>query len=207
MGNQQAMKALILNCTLKSSPGDSNTGALAQVVGDGLREATVDVDEIRLVDHNVLPGVTSDEGEGDDWPSIREQIIGAEILIFASPTWFGGPSSVAQRAIERMDGMLSEEDDSGRPIAYNRVAGVVVTGNEDGAHHVIYEICGALMDIGYTIPGQAWTYWNRGPGPGDDYLDNQAGHEWAHTTGKAAAANLVAVAKALAANPIGAPPS
>ena len=46
--------------------------------------------------------------------------------------------------------MLSETDDQGRPVAYNRVAGVVVTGNEDGAHHVISEISGALADIGYT---------------------------------------------------------
>jgi len=48
------------------------------------------------------------------------------------------------------------------------VAGVVVVGNEDGAHHCITEIGGALNDIGYTIPGQAWTYWNKGPGPGDE---------------------------------------
>jgi|GEM_PF-4265032 len=28
------------------------------------------------------------------------------------------------------------------PVAYNHVAGAVVTGNEDGAHHVISEISG-----------------------------------------------------------------
>jgi hypothetical protein len=92
-------------------------------------------------------------------------------------------------------------------VAYNRVAGVVVTGNEDGAHHVIGEIAGALGDIGFTVPGQSWTYWNRGPGPGDDYLSSGEGKEWSHTTGRAAAANLVAVARALAASPIPAPPS
>lgn len=36
--------------------------------------------------------------------------------------------------LERMDAMISETDDDERPVAYNRVAGVVVTGNEDGAH-------------------------------------------------------------------------
>jgi hypothetical protein len=66
--------------------------------------------------------------------------------------------------LERLDAMLSEQDDQGRPVAYNRVAGVVVTGNEDGAHHVISETTGALIDVGFTIPGQAWTYWNKGPG-------------------------------------------
>jgi hypothetical protein len=86
---------------------------------------------------------------------------------------------------------------------------VVVTGNEDGAHHVISEVSGALIDIGYTIPAQAWTYWNKGPGPGDDYLDadDAEGKEWARSTGLTAAQNLVAVATALAERPLEAPAS
>jgi multimeric flavodoxin WrbA len=157
---------------------------------------------VRIADHAVPPGVESDLGEGDEWPGIRARILDAQILVFASPTWLGRPSSVAQRVLERMDAMLSEQDEAGRPVAYNRVAGVVVTGNEDGAHHVISEIAGALIDIGYTIPGQAWTYWNRGPGPGDSYLEEEAGHEWSHETGKTAAANLLTAARALAESPI-----
>jgi hypothetical protein len=39
-----------------------------------------------------------------------------------------------------------------------------VGGNDDGAHHVISEISGALGDIGFTIPGQAWAYWNMARG-------------------------------------------
>ena len=84
-----------------------------------------------------------------------------------------------------------------------------MTGNEDGAHHVIAEVAGAFVDIGYTVPGQAWTYWNMGPGPGDDYLDadDDEGKEWSRTTGRAAAQNLVGVARALAQEPLGPPPS
>ena len=103
-----------------------------------------------------------------------------------------------------MDAMLSETDDDGRPVACNRVAGVVVTGNEDGAHHVISEITGGLQDIGYTIPGQAWTYWNQGPGP--SFLEGGSGHDWSRRTGRAMAANLLGVARALAARPLGPPP-
>ena len=88
-----------------------------------------------------------------------------------------------------------------------RVAGVVVTGNEDGAHHVISEVSGALADIGFTIPGRAWTYWNKGPGPGEDYSDTEEGRDWSHSTGRAAAANLLAVARALESKPIPPPPS
>jgi multimeric flavodoxin WrbA len=196
------VRALVLNCTLKPSPAPSNTEALARVVIEALEGHGVTTELVRVADHDVRPGVSSDEGQGDQWPQLRARVLGAEILIMATPTWLGQPSSVAKRVLERMDAMLSETDDQDRPVAYNRVAGVVVTGNEDGAHHVINEIAGALVDIGFTIPGQAWTYWNKGPGPGPSYTETDEGHEWSDSTGRAAAGNLVAVARALKANPM-----
>jgi multimeric flavodoxin WrbA len=199
------MRALLLNCTLKPSPAESNTEALARVVLDALAEQGIDTESVRVVDHDVRPGVESDMGDGDEWPAIRSKVLAAEILVFASPTWLGRPSSIAQRVLERMDAMLAEHDEDGRPVAYNRVAGVVVTGNEDGAHHVISEIAGALIDIGFTVPGQAWTYWNKGPGPGDSYLDSDEGKDWSQSTGRAAAANLGAAARALAERPLPTP--
>jgi multimeric flavodoxin WrbA len=202
------MKALVINCTLKRSPDLSNTEALARVVAERLEKDGVDVEIVRAVDLAIEPGVISEPVRaGDAWPGVHDKLLDAEILVMASPTWLGRPSSVAQRVLERMDALMSETDDEGRPVAYNRVAGVVVTGNEDGAHHVISEISGALADIGYTVPGQAWTYWHLGPGPGPDYLDDEQGRDWSHRTGRAMAANLYGVASALAARPLGAPPS
>jgi multimeric flavodoxin WrbA len=195
---------VVLNCTLKKSPETSNTDLLAKVVVDELESRQVTVGKFRLVDHSIPPGVVTDLGDGDDWPQIHDALLDAEILVVATPTWVGRPSSVAQRMLERMDAMISETDGEGRPVAYNRVAGVVVTGNEDGAHHVISEIAGGLGDIGYTIPGQAWTYWNKGPGPGPSFSETEEGHEWSTKTGKTMAANLHATAVALAKNPISA---
>ena len=151
--------------------------------------------------------MSSDEGEGDDWPAVHEKLLASEILILATPTWFGQPSSVVKRVLERMDAMLSETGDDGRPVAFDRVAGFVVTGNEDGAHHVIAELAQAVNDIGYTVPAQAWTYWNKGPGPGPTYLETEEGHEWSAKTARTAAANLVTVAEALAAHPLPKPSS
>jgi multimeric flavodoxin WrbA len=201
------LSALFINCTLKPSPAESNTEALARVVIAALEADDVDCEIVRLVDLDIRPGVSSDEGDGDQWPEVHDKVLAADILVIASPTWLGKPSSVAQRALERLDALLSETDDEGRPVAYNRVAGVVVTGNEDGAHHVIGELAGGLIDVGFTVPGQAWTYWNRGPGPGKSYLEEDAGHDWSDTTGRAAASNLAAAARALKARPIPPPPS
>ena len=192
------MRAIALNCTLKTSPDESNTAALTQVLLDTLAARGVETEMIRVVHHVVDPGVVSTAVTATDaWPALRAKIVAAEILIIATPTWLGQQSSVCQRVLERMDAMLSETHDDGRPIAYDRVAGVVVTGNEDGAHHIIAVVSQMLIDIGYTIPGQAWTYWNKGPGPGDEVYLNSRDTEWSNTTGVTAAENLLSIAYAL----------
>ena len=200
------MRATILNCTLKPSPEESNTEALLKVLIEALESHDVECELIRAVDLELKPGVETDMGDGDEWPEVHKKLLESEILVIGTATWLGRPSSVAARVLERMDAMISETDDEERPVGYNRVAGVVVTGNEDGAHHCIYELAGQLGDVGYTIPGQAFTYWNKGPGPGDDYLDTDEGHDWSAKTGRACAQNLAGVARALAENPLDAPP-
>lgn len=191
------MKVLILNCTLKPSPETSSTEALARIVMAELEKQKATVEMIRLVDLNLKPGVRTDEGKGDDWPAVHEQIMAADILIMATPIWLGQMSSVCLRALERMDAFFEETDDSGRPVAFGKVAGVVITGNEDGAHHIVATVCQGLIDMGFTIPAQSWTYWHLGPGPGPDYVDTDQGHDWSDRVGRNAARNLVALAKVL----------
>lgn len=203
------MRALCLNCTLKLSPEPSNTADLAGHVLADLEERGFETEIVRVTDFVVDPGVISEKvTERDEWPTLHEKILAADVLIIATPTWLGQPSSVSKRVLERMDAMLAEtKDDDATPVAYGKVAGVVVTGNEDGAHHVIGEICGALGDVGYTLPGQNWTYWNKGPGPGEEEWDSTDEKDWTLKTGRAMASNLAAVATALRAHPIPAPPS
>lgn len=196
------MKALVLNCTLKPSPHRSNTEALASEFVKALEAEGVETTMVRVADHNVMPGSWSDMGDGDQWPEILKQLLNAEILIIASPTWMGTLSSMALKVLERMNGLYPERDRDNRPVTFNKVAGFVVTGAEDGARHVVSEIAGALMDLGFTIPPQSYTYWNNGPGPGVNYLESERRKDWSIATGKAAAANIVAVAKALKTTPI-----
>lgn len=148
-----------LNCTLKRD-GESSTDAMLSVLAREFKRHQVEVAEtIRVAAKNILPGVTSDEGEGDDWPAIRERILAADILILGGPIWMGQPSSVAKRVMERLDAFLSETDDQGRMPSYGKVAVCAIVGNEDGAHHTSAEIFQALNDVGFTIPAVAACYW------------------------------------------------
>ncbi|OGN51297.1 MAG: NADPH-dependent FMN reductase [Caulobacterales bacterium RIFOXYB1_FULL_67_16] len=191
------MKALVLNCTLKPSPEPSSTEALARVVISELEQGGAEVDIVRLVDLNLKPGVRTDEGEGDDWPKVHEKIMAADILVFATPTWVGQMSSVCMRALERMDALFEETDDSGRPVAFGKVGGIVITGNEDGAHHIVATVSQALIDMGFTMAAQSWTYWHLGPGPGPDYVETDQGHDYSDRVGRNAARNMLALARVL----------
>jgi multimeric flavodoxin WrbA len=192
------MRALFLSCTLKPSPEPSNTEALAQSVIAEMQAAGVQTEMVRLVDLDIKPGVKSDMGPGDGWPAVRQKILDAEILVMVTPTWLGHASSVCHRALERMDALISETAPDGRPVAFDKVAGVVITGNEDGAHHIVATVCQGLIDVGFTVPGWSWTYWHLGPGPGPDFLDTNQAHDYAERNACNAARNLVAVAGALA---------
>lgn len=155
------LTAIALNATLKSSNGKaSSTDRMIGLIGDALRKEGVDLTEtIRLADHDIKPGVTSDEGEGDSWPAIRAKIVAADVLVFGTPIWMGQPSSIAKRVCERMDAFLSETDEAGRTPAYGKVVIVGIVGNEDGAHHSSAELFQALNDVGWTIPPAAACYW------------------------------------------------
>ncbi|HEY0311607.1 MAG TPA: NAD(P)H-dependent oxidoreductase [Allosphingosinicella sp.] len=159
--SQMPLSAIALNCSLKPSGGeDSSTDDMIGLLVSELKKHGVAFSEtIRIADHDVKPGVSSDEGEGDEWPDIRRRILENDILIFGTPIWMGQPSSIAKRVVERMDAFLSETDEKGRMPSYGKVALVAVVGNEDGAHHVSAELYQALSDTGWTIPAAAVAYW------------------------------------------------
>jgi multimeric flavodoxin WrbA len=155
-----SLTALALNATLKSSGGEpSSTDRMLGLIEASMKPMGVETTILRLADYNIKPGVLSDEGEGDEWPKIRQMVLDADILILGTPIWMGQPSSVAKRALERMDAFLSETDDQGRMVSYGRVTAVAVVGNEDGAHPVSAELYQALSDVGFTIPANAVAYW------------------------------------------------
>jgi multimeric flavodoxin WrbA len=157
----QRLKALALNCSLKTSRNKeaSSTDALTQAFLDELASHDVDSEIVRVADFDIRPGITADEGDGDAWPGLRAKVVAADILVIGSPIWLGQPSSIAKRVLERMDAFLGETDERGRMPSYGKVAVTVVVGNEDGAHHVGAEVGQALFEVGFTIPAGGQTYW------------------------------------------------
>lgn len=191
------LDALVLSCTLKSSPASSSTDKLGRDVVEALAEHKVTTEVVRVVDHTIRFGVTTDEGDGDEWPAIRAKVLAADIVVIATPIWMGQPSSVAKLVLERLDAELGETDEEGRPSMFGKVAAVAVVGNEDGAHHVSAEIYQALSDVGFTIPAQAVTYWVGEAMQATDYQDLDETPEKTAATTSTLAANAAHLARLL----------
>lgn len=194
------LTAVAIVCTLKPSPSSSSSELIARQVLDQLSEHGVGGAIVRAVDLDIRPGVEADMGDGDEWPSLRQQILDADILVLSTPTWMGQMSSVAQRVLERLDAELSNRDEQGRPVTFGKVAIVAVVGNEDGAHAISAAAFQGLGDVGYTIPAQGATYWNGEAMHGTDYQDLEQTPEATATTTRTAALNAAHLAGVLRAN-------
>ncbi|WP_433223191.1 flavodoxin family protein [Dactylosporangium sp. CS-047395] len=199
------MRALVLVCSLKKSPAPSSSELLGREVLTALSDHDVDGEVVRVADHDVKFGVSTDEGDGDAWPELRRKLLGADILVIATPIWMGQPASVCKVVLERLDAELSEMDDQGRPLMYGKVAVVAVVGNEDGAHHVTAEVYQALNDVGFTLPAAGGTYWVGEAMGKVDYSDAGPKPDTTGAATKTLAANAAHLARLLADAPY--PPS
>jgi multimeric flavodoxin WrbA len=199
-----ALNVLFLNCTLKKSPKVSNTRALIDKAARLYEQEGLETEVIRVVDYGVSFGISSDEGEGDEWPSILRKIKECDILIIGSPIWFGVRSAVCQLVFERLDGTYDEPDpDTGQYPLYNKVAGVIVTGNEDGAHNVAANTLFNLTHLGCTVPPNVDAYWVGDAGPGPSYIDAGGDkHLYTNRTYRYLVHNTIYMAKLLKDNPI-----
>lgn len=197
------LSAIAINCTLKRSGVEpSSTDRMIGLLADELRKQGVEVrDTIRIADHDIKPGVSSDEGDGDAWPDVRKRILDCNILIFGTPIWLGQMSSLAKRVLERMDAFLGEADDHGRAPSFGKVAVAAIVGDEDGAHAITADLFQALNDVGWTIPANASDYWVGEAMQNKDFKDLPQVPDPVNTAGALLAANAAHLANLLQQQP------
>ena len=173
------LRALYFNCTLNKSPARSHTQGLIDISIPIMCKYGVEVDAVRAIDHDIATGIYPDMTEHgwdtDEWPAIYERVSAADILVMAGPIWLGDNSSVTKRIIERLYANSSELNSAGQSVFYGKVAGALITGNEDGVKHCTSNILYSLQHIGYVIPPQADAGWIGEVGPGPSYLDEGSG--------------------------------
>jgi multimeric flavodoxin WrbA len=199
----ESLNVLVLNASLKHQDELSNTEELTQLVLDNMKPHKIKSEIIRLADKNIPVGISYKEGEQDDWPEIVTKIKAADIVIFATPIWWGGRSSLMQRIIERLDSLDEEYIASGRSALLNKVAGIVITGSEDGAQATLASIMEVLTFMNFTLPPECCAYWvgEVGQPPKDDRKKRLANEATKHMS-MSLARNLLFYAKLLKIHPL-----
>ncbi len=174
---------------------------------DQYKALGVNTEAIRLVDYTIKHGTSSDEGDGDEWPEVLEKVRQCDICIIATPIWMGHIPSTVQQIFERLDDVFYNKDlkdkTTGQFFPYNKLAGALITGNEDGAHAIAAHILWAMQEVGFTIPPNANSYWVGMAGGSDDYTDGEGEHHYyTNKTNRYLVQNTVYLAKLLKAHPI-----
>lgn len=203
MPSDAPLKVLALNASLKHEPELSNTGELASLVLDEIRAlAPIDADVVRLSDALLPVGLSFREAPEDDWPSLVTRIKAADVVLFCTPIWWGGRSSLMQRIIERLDALDEEYSASGRSAIKGKVAGIVITGSEDGALSVMGSIMMVLSWMGFTLPPECAAYWVGEVGqPTSEDRDKRRRNMATMHMAQGLAQNLVYYARLLKAHP------
>lgn len=198
-----ALKALFLNCTLKKSPEVSNTRAFIDKSITIFKELDVETEVIRVIDYTIKFGNSTDMGSGDQWPAIHNKIKQADIVIIATPVWRGDRGSIAKMVSERMDGLFSDDhNQNDQYMTYNKVAGALVDGNEDGAKKAISSILFDLSEHGFTLAVNPFSYYVGEAGPGSSYIEAEGDkHEFTNNMLLIMVHNMVHLAKLLKNNP------
>ncbi len=163
MPGKEELNVLVLNASLKHGNDEfpSNTEELSSLVLKYMSDhgSKISSEIVRLADKNIPVGLKYKEGENDDWPDIVKKLKAADIVIFATPIWWGGRSSLMQRVIERMDSLDEDYLASGRSALLNKVAGITITGSEDGAQATLGAIMEVLTFMNFTLPPECCAYW------------------------------------------------
>lgn len=202
---QHPVTVLVLNASLKHEPNGSNTAEVVDLVLEEMKKlAPIAVEHVRLSDRDIPVGLGFKESETDEWPAIVESIKKARVVIFATPIWWGNRSSLMQRVIERMDAFDEEFVRGGRAVLLDKVAGIVITGSEDGAQATMAGIMEVLTFMNFTLPPQCCTYWvgEVGEQPATDAQRRRANTAVAHMA-KNTAKGLIHYARLLAERPMG----
>jgi multimeric flavodoxin WrbA len=106
---------------------------------------------VKLADRNIKPE-TCTNIDSDDWPAILEKILNSDIVLFATPIWWGIQSSLTQRVIERLDELHDEIMETEISRLTNKVAGIIITGESDSEEHIIGNLTNFFLALGLNIP-------------------------------------------------------
>lgn len=169
------LKAMFFNGTLEKSPYPSHTDLLINISKEIMNKQGIQTEVVRVIDTDIAvgmwPDMTKRGWDTDEWPAIYERVKQADIVVIGGPIWLGDNSSQTKRLIERFYSVGHDLNEQGQYVFMGKVAGCLLTGNEDGVKHCAMDILYSMQHLSFTIPPTADAGWLGEIGPGPSYGD------------------------------------
>ncbi len=154
------MRATFFIGSLKEDFKKSNTTKLCVLAAKELKKYNVTSKFRYIRNYHITPGVEFKTNDTDDQMHIfYEDMNNTDIVVLATPTWWGIHSSLCQAWMERIgayDDMYIKE---GMTPLYNKVFGMVATASNDGFQHIQGIFYAFASNLGMTIPPEAHITW------------------------------------------------
>ena len=154
------MKAIVFNGSLKPKQSESNTQKVINLVEKEFKQYGVDLETIYLRNYRIAPGTSFDTG--DKWDQAKpffDKVEQADIVILASPVWWGIHSSLIQALMERLGAYDDQYIKTGKSALYTKSFGAIITASNDGFQHTggIFKVFAS--NLGFTIPPEQTVTW------------------------------------------------
>jgi multimeric flavodoxin WrbA len=167
------MRATIFIGSLKPDHEDSNTVQASALVNTELEKYGVQVKQRYLRKRRIAPGVEFDTGDSWDQAQIYyEDVAKSDIIILATPVWWGIHSSLVQALMERVGAYDDAYIQSGKSPLYNKVFGCIITASNDGFQHTQGILYTFASNLGMTIPPESYVSWGTVVGAEAAPVDN-----------------------------------
>lgn len=146
--------------SLKADAVDSNTAKVCMLAKKELEEYGVNVTLRYLRNKRIAHGVDFQAEEPwDQMKSVYEDIYDSDIIVAATPVWWGIHSSIIQQWMERVGAYDDKYIKEGRSPLYNKVFGSVITASNDGFQHAQGILCAFATNMGMTVPPESVITW------------------------------------------------
>ena len=167
------MHATIFIGSLKPDVEDSNTVVLSRRVKEEFESYGVTCALRYLRKRRMGHGVEFDTGDDYDEAGIYyRDIHRSDIIMLATPTWWGIHSSLVQQLMERISGYDDEYIKTGKTPLYGKTFGCVITASNDGFQHIEGILYTFATNMGFTIPPEAHVTWGTAVGSEENPVDN-----------------------------------
>lgn len=194
------MRAVIFIGSLKQEPSESNTVRAAKRVKAELEQYGVAVTLRYLRNRPMAHGVTFEVPDEEDEAKLYfDDVNQSDIVIMATPIWWGTHSSLTQQLMERLTGYDDKYITSGKTPLYNKVFGSIITASNDGFQHIQGMLYAFASNLGMTVPPEVHVFWGTVVGSEKTPLDNPETENQV----KNAARNLFLWAKAISSVKLG----